>query len=269
MKENWMPENREQFQNQFRILFDLDETDTSVSFQQLRDAEFLSTYLPNLKEQFQTNQLLALGSQFIKRLGFILTVPAFFLLATSKKKLNIQMDDLYLVSRIKEGLWLPHLYQKNWNATSVEDQSDRELYLQQVIQEIAKIITAVHRVAKVPRPLLWENVAVYIYWLYETRLKDQDLTLLQQKEAWNDFAYLLQLDPQCFDERFNPLHRFYTNKIDVKGNDQPIRIRRTCCFNYETKAGKKYCQGCPKTDVNKAACMVTKRQVLPIEAIKQ
>lgn len=92
------------------------------------------------------------------------------------------MDDLYLVSRIKEGLWLPHLYQKNWNATSVEDQSDRELYLQQVIQEIAKIITAVHRVAKVPRPLLWENVAVYIYWLYETRLKDQDLTLLQQKK---------------------------------------------------------------------------------------
>lgn len=33
MKEKWMPENREQFQNQFRILFDLDETDTSVSFQ--------------------------------------------------------------------------------------------------------------------------------------------------------------------------------------------------------------------------------------------
>ncbi|MFC0015240.1 MULTISPECIES: hypothetical protein [Allobacillus] len=269
MPEKWTLESRELFENQFRVLFDLKETDSAVSFQQLLDEEFLSSYLPDLKEQFQTNQLLALGSQFIKRLGFILTVPALFLLATSQKKLNVQLKYLYLVSRIKEDLWMPHLYQKSWDAPTVEHKADRESYLNQVIQEIAKIISAVHRVAKVPRPLLWENVAVYIYWLYETRLQDENLTLLEQKEAWNDFAYLLQLDPQCFDERFNPLHRFYTNKIDVKGNDQPIRVRRTCCFYYETNTKQKYCQGCPKTDVNKAACMVTKRQVLPIEAIKQ
>lgn len=61
MKEKWMPENREQFQNQFRILFDLDETDTSVSFQQLRDAEFLSTYLPNLEGTVSNKSAIGTG----------------------------------------------------------------------------------------------------------------------------------------------------------------------------------------------------------------
>lgn len=233
---------KEQLQQTFRILFQNNLTDQPVVVQSLLDEGYLYDYLKQTGEILQTDQLLVVGSQLIKRLTNILFVPALYTVAVFNKKIDFSADNRYIISAMKKQKWMPYLYSETDKVTEVINRADRNAYLEKSIREISYYVQAINKVAKVPTPLLWENVAVYIYKLYESKLQSEVLNLYEQKEAWNDFAYLLQLKGEFFQTSFNPLQRFYTNKIEVEGKDEPVRVRRTCCFNYETNSGK-YCKG--------------------------
>lgn len=251
----------------FRIRFEKNQEDQAVAISDLLDENHLYSYLNQINEFLQADQMMVVGSQLIKRLTNLLLVPQLYSLAVYNKQLDL-FEGSSIVTAMKNKKWMPILKVGGHRAIQVKNRSERNAYLEENIHQISQFVKVIHQVAKVPTPLLWENVAVYVYKLYESKVKEAGLNLYEQKEAWNDFAYLLQLDPEIFQERFNfnPLQRFYTNKIEVEGKEQPVRVRRTCCFNYETSAGK-YCKGCPKSDVNKEACLRTKRHVMEVEMI--
>ncbi|MFC0015239.1 MULTISPECIES: (2Fe-2S)-binding protein [Allobacillus] len=257
---------KDQLQQTFRILFQNNLTDQPMAIQSLLDENILYDYLKQTDEILQTDQLLVVGSQLIKRLTNTLLVPALYTLAVFNKKMDLSTGNRFIISAMKKQKWMPYMYSESDEVTTVTNRADRNAYLEESIREISYYVQAINKVAKVPTPLLWENAAVYIYKLYESKLQSDELNLYEQKEAWNDFAYLLQLKGDIFQTSFNPLQRFYTNKIEVEGKEEPVRVRRTCCFNYETNSGK-YCKGCPKSDVNKEACMRTKRHVMAVEMV--
>ncbi|CAM3178876.1 (2Fe-2S)-binding protein [Paenibacillus lupini] len=70
----------------------------------------------------------------------------------------------------------------------------------------------------------------------------------QQARMEEDFRFLVQEAPgYLFGESRNPLTKFYTEKRLTKAYEDPFRIRKTCCYYYQTTSDEQsYCGSCPK-----------------------
>ena len=94
--------------------------------------------------------------------------------------------------------------------------------------------------------ILWENTAIRVYSLYEKKMgegKSEQEKLRIQK----DFEYLIHEAPaSLFGETENPLAKFYGPKTKISFSNEPVRIRKTCCFYYKVSQNEKYCSTCPK-----------------------
>ncbi|WP_226037565.1 IucA/IucC family C-terminal-domain containing protein [Aquibacillus saliphilus] len=227
----------------FRILDNV-STEELVPLEKLVDASFVEQYLIEMKNILNTDYNFVAASQLMKRIGFVMTIPALYTMTIYNKKVNMSLANLSLVTKYKDGIWVPHLF---INDLSVEEQSDHDrlIWRQRTVEELFKnlsqLITCLSAVSKVPRPILWENVAIYVYWLYETKINEETEN---QSNLESDFHYLIQDAPgHLFDESRNPLQMFYRPKKE----DEEIRVRRTCCFYYALHVDGTCCSTCPKS----------------------
>ena len=194
----------------FRLMNQV-EDEVSIPLVQLLDEAFLITYLNDLKKNFKTDNLFVIASQFMKRLGFIMTVPSLYAMTMYNRKLDVRLSNSYLVSKDVNDKWMPYLYVKNKSLTKLE-LSDRLHHREEIVYELfnnlSMIIQKISAVASVPKPILWENVAIYVYWLYETRMKN-NITGDLDTQVRRDFHYLLYEVPgSVCKESINPLQKF-------------------------------------------------------------
>ena len=101
------------------------------------------------------------------------------------------------------------------------------------------------QITHIPMATLWENTAIYVYWLYEKRMQeftdDEHRQLIE-----DDFHYLLfELDGKLFGCKDNPLYTYYSKIYQNPLTGSSIRVRKTCCLYYKTKPGNPFCSGCP------------------------
>ncbi|MEW9673067.1 (2Fe-2S)-binding protein [Ammoniphilus sp. 3BR4] len=138
----------------------------------------------------------------------------------------------------------------NWQATQPTD-GDRHVWRDQVIRNIfagniAKIWRSICKAADIPIAVLWENTAIYVYWLYEKRM-GEGASEQQKVRIHEDFQYLLHEAPaSLFGDTENPLKKYNSPKCTISTSDQPVRIRKTCCFYYKVSSSENYCSTCPK-----------------------
>lgn len=125
---------KEQLQQTFRILFQNNLTDQPVVVQSLLDEGYLYDYLKQTGEILQTDQLLVVGSQLIKRLTNILFVPALYTVAVFNKKIDFSADNRYIISAMKKQKWMPYLYSETDKVTEVINRADRNAYLEKSIR---------------------------------------------------------------------------------------------------------------------------------------
>ncbi|MDQ0350213.1 ferric iron reductase protein FhuF [Alkalibacillus filiformis] len=243
----------------FRIESDKDPNMFALS--KLRDEQFLCEVLEEAKVDFDTNNLFIAASQFIKRIGFLIVAPTLYNLTKYNQWLSASWTNQYIIPRVHNNQWIPNLYLDHHTVTPIDETSRKKLlkqYLEQLFTDISTLIENVSSISRVPKPILWENIAVYIYWLYEVKLSeeiDEDI----MARVHHDFRLLIyELEAKQFQESFQPLKRFHGIKRLVSLDDDPIRIRRTCCFYYEVNVGHNFCNNCPKSELNKAACRATK-----------
>ncbi|WP_407271157.1 IucA/IucC family C-terminal-domain containing protein [Radiobacillus sp. PE A8.2] len=208
---------------------------------QLLDVEFVQAYVEQTKSVLGTDYQFAAASLLMKRLGFMLTVPALYAMTMYDKQLNLHLSNGAIVSKFRGDLWLPELLLHDRSVGQKGD-LDREAWREQVVNDlfasVADIIVTVSSAIGVPKPILWENVAVYVYWLYETRI---EAAVPNRAE---DFHYLIETAPaSAFGQTRNPLGQYY------KSEQQPdeVRRRRTCCFYYAANEEGKCCTTCPKS----------------------
>ncbi|WP_088009078.1 (2Fe-2S)-binding protein [Indiicoccus explosivorum] len=204
-----------------------------ISLGRFSDPDFLGSFLETVGPALQTDEARVAGSQLVKRLGYLLTLPALFAAASADKLIPVRTG--FLVPAEEDGKWLPKLLLPEPAAADRINDDQFRAYTWDLFAGLAPIVRAVSEAANVPRPVLWENIAIYVYWLYEKKLADCS-------QAAADFQWLLHgLPGEAFGERRNPLKTFYREKPEGE-----VRTRKTCCFYYEGAGCGSYCGTCPK-----------------------
>ncbi|MBM7704562.1 (2Fe-2S)-binding protein [Metabacillus iocasae] len=234
----------------FRVMTEKVPSSISMPATELMNEQTLRSHLQFVQQQIEAPDAKVAASIFAKRYSFVV-LAALYSFTILHKKVNIDECHTSLETLdMTDRLWIPSIY---WQNTHVEEVNDgnhiqkREELLQELFaQHVDKIWLEVRHVTKISKLILWENVSVYIMWMYETLL--DDLTLEPIKERiQEDFSYLYEkAQGSLFGSyHYNPLAKYNEPKQFVKSLGQDIRVRKTCCFSYQTAAKNQYCTTCP------------------------
>lgn len=221
-------------------------TDIKKSFNiaDLLEDKFLKQFISNLTESIGAPNEKAAASIFIKRYAFV-AVVALYAMTVWNKKLNVSLSNIEMESPEKGKDWIPSFSLKDING-QVWNGIDRTEWQKEVLKElfannIYPILEKLEKTFRISKLILWENIAVYIFWLYESELSN-----FENDTVLSDFRYLLFEAEGSLFGRYNgnPLQKFYTEKLNG------VRMRKTCCFSYQLQARKR-CKTCPCTQITK------------------
>jgi ferric iron reductase protein FhuF len=229
----------------FRYTPILEQESSATLISDLVFQKEMQAFLEEVKVEIQAPDLKVAASVFMKRYAFVVV---FYLYALSSwnKRLHFTLDSLYLRSSEKDGNWLPEYYIKDLSTEEFTGEN-RDKWRNQAIQHLFKdiifpVLSTLTEEAKISKYILWENVAVYLYWLYEKVLDHNQNSL-----AFDDYDYIVNQAPgRVFGpyER-NPLQRYGTEPVYLPELKETVRIRKTCCFTYKLGAKRTYCNTCP------------------------
>lgn len=239
--------------DQWRILenyrFTVHDGEDGTDVASILDPAELDVYISNRLHLIGTEDRTAAASIFMKRYAFTAAM-ALMAMTCWNRKMDVNPKNMVLVDHMKSGLWLPHVHLKNADMETFHSIEDKRTYTQALFNEtIVPVIKAAKSSFNVPEMILWENVAVYIYWIYETddfftgerngADRDEDFRMLLSEEHAHWFG-------TC---RKNPLNRFFGEKSPVDG--ELVRVRKTCCFSYRVGGVAGKCITCPLHDGNR------------------
>ncbi|QIZ10489.1 siderophore-iron reductase FhuF [Priestia megaterium] len=220
----------------------------SFNVADLLDESFLKDFLKNLTDVIEAPSEKVAASIFIKRYAF-LVVMSLYAMTALNKKLNVSLDNINMESAVRGEDWLPAI---SLNDVTVQDwdDNDRSEWRASVLKDlfaknIFPLISQLEKTVGISKLILWENIAVYLFWLYESELTDYD-------QVAEDFRYLiLEAEGKLFGGyNLNPLQKYFAEKTYLEEWDAEVRVRKTCCFTYQLPAGKR-CKTCPCTQIVK------------------
>jgi len=224
------------------------------------EEEKIKQYLEDVQQKISAPDKRVAASMFMKRYGFF-AVLNLYAMTVLNKRLNVSLTNISLETSDEEEIWYwnPKFYFFNLHTVSGPSES-REQWRNETIraifhENIHKVLMALSEHSGLSKKVLWENVAIYVYWLYESVLArpkfDEKREMIQ-----DDFSYLVKnAEGELFGPiDFNPLSRYYGIKVYRPEYEQNIRTRTTCCLYYKTKSTGDRCKTCPlncKIGVNK------------------
>ncbi|MEH7178980.1 IucA/IucC family C-terminal-domain containing protein [Neobacillus vireti] len=216
-------------------------TEKSFTVGDLLDKTYAIGFMKNLAAAIGAPSERTAASIFIKRYAFI-AVISLFAMTTGNKKMNLSLDNIEMEEAERGKDWLPMISFKNssieeWNG---EDRKEwrKNVYRELFAKNLYSLISHFEKTFKVSKLVLWENIAVYLFWLYETELKEYE-----NPNVKDDFRFLLMEAEGNLFGRYN--HNPITKYYDEKKIEDEVRIRKTCCFTYQL--GSKRCKTCPCT----------------------
>ncbi|MFK2826471.1 IucA/IucC family C-terminal-domain containing protein [Bacillus sp. B190/17] len=238
----WTQEEKKLLAERFRFLVDESLHIEAVKLTDMIDEDALGDFLKKEASQIGSDQLKVAASIFMKRYAFLL-VGALASWSFFRKLPALRSEKVCLTTHEKNGNWMLEFAV----GSELSANNDPKEWL----SHMGKVVEALRKTTKLPNLVAWENVAIYIFWLYETVAEDEAFSSVRVR-AKADFDWLLS-DEQASsfgDYHANPLARYDRTKIQVKGRDEKIKVRKTCCFNYLLdKPGAKNCKTCPKVCV--------------------
>ncbi|GHH97612.1 siderophore-iron reductase FhuF [Neobacillus kokaensis] len=210
----------------------------------LLDGSFLNKFITELSHSIGAPSDKTAASIFIKRYAFI-AVISLYAMTVWNKEIDISVENIKMESAAKGKEWLPSFSLKDttvqkWNG------SNRSNWRRAVVQNLfsnnlSPIIDILGKTCNISKLILWENIAVYLFWLYKTELRDSKI-----ENAAADFNYIMCEASSIFGSfQGNPLIKFIGEHEDAI-----VRTRKTCCFSYQLPAGKR-CKTCPCMQIGK------------------
>lgn len=219
------------------------DSSLSIETAKLLNESDLKNYLVTLQHHIGAANIKVAASIFIKRYAF-LSVIYLYMMTTSNKRLDISFGNVSLETKDSDELWLPFFYFHHLDVQDLEGNREdwRASSLEGLFKEhLSPILNILSNVAKVSKLVLWENIAFYIFWLYETVLLEEEISRNVVKRAEEDFHFILSpTSSKLFGEYSeNPLARYYKKELEIRS-----RKRITCCYSHLTNSGR-YCTTCP------------------------
>jgi ferric iron reductase protein FhuF len=221
------------------------EIGKSFNVGNLLEKEYVLDFMKNLAYSIGSPSGKTAASIFIKRYAFI-AVISLFAMTTSNKKMNLSMDNIEMEEAEHGKDWLPmiSLMDPSVEEWDGEDRNEwrKSVYRDLFANNIYPLIEHFEKTFKVSKLILWENIAVYLFWLYETELKGSE-----NPNVTRDFRFLImEAEGNLFGEyNLNPIKKYYYDK----NFQDEVRIRKTCCYTYQL--GSKRCKTCPCMHVAK------------------
>ncbi|BDG35468.1 (2Fe-2S)-binding protein [Geobacillus sp. 44B] len=212
----------------------------SIRIDQLHKENVLVDYLEKVRQKLGAANKVVAASMLIKRYSF-LAAMSLYAMSVWNKRLVLSPERIWMETDDNDDMWLPTFRFEELKAeicTGCRDQWREETVRQLFAGHFSPLIEKLRSITKISVHILWENIAIYIYWLYETLGKDDSLAYIRE-QLYNDFHFLVHdADGALFGTfRQNPLKRFW------KGN-AGVKQRTTCCLYYQTEGGM-HCQTCP------------------------
>jgi len=209
----------------------------SVDFSSMLDPAQLPGILAWLTGRIGAPNACVTSSILIKRIGFYAVIHLYAMSAL-EKKLNVDIRGLKLVDQTDSNLWLPDFYFGDFDSEELGKDRDewREWILTDVFARcLFPLIHLLKEQTRLSEKVMWENVAIYIHWIYGELMKDGEI----EPRAKADYQYLFhKADGKLFgDYEENPLSPFARES----GTE-----RKTCCLSYMLKRKeKRTCSTCP------------------------
>ena len=188
------------------------------------------------------------ASLLVKRLAFLVTGNVLYAMTVFNQGLRLDLNRTHLEYAHDNGLWT--------SALPVDDlrfipcpSGSREAWREATVDALfagffAPLCHALSRSSGLPVAILWENIAVRVYSLYEGRMTNLDAQAERRRQE--DFAWLTeQASPALFGLDNNPLKRFRRPAKKLPEGQGYRRFRRTCCFYYKASTPVEYCLNCP------------------------
>lgn len=230
----------------FRLAADHECSPLSIEVSDLLDPRNVGGYLDKVKQQIGAKDEKTAASILVKRYAFLPVIYLYSMTAWDTK-LDISFENLFFESIDKNGVWLPGFRFKKLLGEGAGENRDqwREKAVRTLFSDhVFPILDCIAKEAKISKLILWENIAIYVFWLYEKILLEDPL--LAEKAA-EDFHFIIE---EASGNLFggynaNPLKRYHNEKIFVESTGKLIRPRKTCCFSYLTNSGKR-CGSCPQ-----------------------
>ncbi|WP_256760514.1 IucA/IucC family C-terminal-domain containing protein [Cohnella sp. WQ 127256] len=208
-------------------------------------------YLAGVSSIFESSSHVATVSLFAKRYSYLIIASSLYAMSVFNKGIDYSIANCHIESYYQGQAWLPRVRLADW-PVSQPTEGNRKEWRDQIIhnifaENIAKAWLSLSKMAPISKAVLWENTAIYVYWLYENKF-GEGVSADQNSRVQEDFEYLLNEAPaHLFGENKNPFARFNSPKKATLASDVPIRIRQTCCYYYlASDEPEDYCPTCPK-----------------------
>jgi ferric iron reductase protein FhuF len=232
----------------FRLSTHRSDSQLSVRADQLLNKDILAAYLEAVQQKIAAPKAMTAASMLMKRYSF-LVVMTLYAMSIWDKRLHIQLENVWLETDDESENWLPTFRFDKLECNPVD--SDRLIWRSETIQilfanHIDPLIEMLSKTTKLAKLTLWENVAIYVFWLYETLLEDEKFAEMREK-LLEDFHFVVQGAKGELFGRYhkNPLSRFWKEKTYSSIHQKEIRVRTTCCLYYQTTKDGSRCQTCP------------------------
>ncbi|MFC0270883.1 IucA/IucC family C-terminal-domain containing protein [Metabacillus herbersteinensis] len=243
-----LTENEIRILTQYRLGTEKDCPNLLIEGNHLLDSSRLQNVFEELSTKLNTSKVNVIGSMFVKRYAF-LTALALYSMSVFNKALNTDLSNITLRLDPEDPLCLPSFH---FQDLVIKDPSDdRHTWRDGVIrtlfkENVSRVIAAISAHTHVSRSVLWENVAIYIFWMYETLLDKEENSDVYEK-LLQDFIYVVKEAPGALFGPFstNPLTKYYHPKELEELTGQLIRKRSTCCLYYLMSDKQERCGTCP------------------------
>ncbi len=230
-------------EEKYRLTLQMNPSTLSIQSRQLLHDDELKTFLTHIKERTKAANLAVASSLFVKRYCFVVLITLFSMSALNKRldcsfeNISIQtLDD-------KDSLWLPSIKLKRLNVTEIPHW-DRAKWRNELLSDIFRghievLFNNLNKVSKLSKFIMWENMFVYIQWMYKNLLEDTNFRDRKQMIE-DDFNYIIK---ECNGQLFGA----YAENPFLKFNVKPCsnNIRKTCCLSYLTESKGSFCNTCP------------------------
>ncbi|MGV3466689.1 MAG: IucA/IucC family C-terminal-domain containing protein [Heyndrickxia sp.] len=221
----------------------------NIAVIELLDQVSLHNHLNNIGKQIGSPTQRVTASLLTKRMAFYAVIHL-YTMSVLNKRLNVDIKEMKLVEKEDDSLWLPDFYLGNFVITELYD--NRNQWRATIVENLFAhffhpLIEALREATRFSKMVMWENIAIYVFWLYESLLKEEkDKEIIQRIE--DDFCFIMQKAEGALFGPYiqNPLARFDREKTYREEINEWIRVRKTCCLSnlLEAKDGKR-CSTCP------------------------
>lgn len=224
----------------------------AIDSSKLLDDDLCLDTLRKIMPELGAPNLKITASLVIKRVAFLTLAPVLYAMSGFDKGLDGSIENSVFEYPLDNRIWQSKMPLKETSVSVLEnsDNEARDAWRDEILSKVFSghltlLVEQFYRLTKVSRRVLWENIAVRVFSIYEQRIL-ASVTEEKRATAEADYAYLLdKTTTQLFGLAENPLTVFYRDKQLTALSENPVRVRRTCCFYYQATEPPVYCGSCP------------------------